>query len=87
MSITEMCAVMLAYENGARILVIDKEFGIKHIAEDPTWCWCKNDYYVIEFPEQDCNHVWQGYEGGVYLCSKCGELWVDRGIKQEQDCE
>jgi hypothetical protein len=84
--ITEMCAVMLAYENGAKI-----EWAWRWPSEGRRWCitanplwdWNERVYRVTEFLDQGCDHDWQASEGGVYLCSRCGELWVDRGMQDK----
>ena len=52
MTITEMCAVMLAHENGAKIEFrwIDSETW--YPALPPGWNWTAFEYRVAEFPQE-----------------------------------
>jgi len=53
MTITEMCAVMLAYENGAKIEIreIEPEPHSEYVwrkIEKPLWNWASCEYRVAE---------------------------------------
>lgn len=60
MTITEMCAVMLAYKNGAKIesQVVyhpydgETVYGWWTLDENPRWDWSLHNYRVAEFPQE-----------------------------------
>jgi len=48
--ITEMCAVMLAAENGAKIEILNGHEWQE--ITDPVWNWGISEYRVAEFPQE-----------------------------------
>jgi hypothetical protein len=55
MNITEMVAVMLAYENGAKIEMSCFYDELWTPIDQPTWNWSVCEYRVAEFPEEQDN--------------------------------
>ena len=50
--ITEMCAVMLAYENGAKIEFRSGDVTEWTPIEPPNFNWGISEYRVAEFPQE-----------------------------------
>jgi hypothetical protein len=57
MTITEMVAIMLAYENGAKIEFRNDDVPEWSPIEEPSFLWGWSEYRVAEFPQEQDGEI------------------------------